>query len=93
MTKTDKKTYLILFTVWVFFHLFALFSVELDIEGFQNNHCTPKTDQIWPFVKLSCNNHFGEEFGGLFHHYDFSEFLLYEGLGVFILIIVLIAKN
>lgn len=91
MTKTDKKTYSILFTVWVFFHLFAFFSTKLGIKGFQHTSCYPDTDQIWPFAKTYCSHEY--EFGGLFHHYDFSEFLLYEGLGVFILIIVLIAKN
>jgi hypothetical protein len=91
MTKTDRKTYLILFTVWVFFHLFALFSMTLNIETF-HIHYNPQTDKIWPFAGLLCSERSGE-FVVLFHHYDLTEFLLYEGLGVFILIIVLIAKK
>ena len=93
----DKK---VLFWViaWCGIHLFALVTSYSRLAFFSSGG-EPKTDEFWPFVKIfyhPYSNFGGEsdlEFQGLFVDYDWSEFVIYVGIGFIIYALVRISKN
>jgi hypothetical protein len=93
------KTHLIFIITWFVANLFALLTSYSQIRIF-NDDGLPNVNKFWPFVEFVSKNEinyifYGREtyFNGIFVNYDWTEFVFYVGIVIFIYTIVAVLNN